>query len=150
MNQIERSIQVEIAEGIIGNANRELASLRKVQTAGEQVLRNKTTDEVTRAGAAYEMDVLVKRIAAVEDRRHQAHRRIEELDQEAARQGEVKLISLLGDRAQIVIHYFRDDGKKVSYTRHIRRDGGHWIGFSTITANRVEYRLPGAALAEAA
>src|SRR6185369_6959574 len=115
MDQIERSTQVEIAERTIGNANRELLSLRKSQTHLEKLLLDKSLNQVARAGVAYDMDVLVKRIDIAEDRRHQAHRRIEELDHEAARQGEIKIISWSGTNgAQIVIHYYRDDGKKIS------------------------------------
>lgn len=151
MNQIERKFQVELAEWIISNANREVSALRKSQEYGEKALLDESLDAAARAGIAYEMDVRAKRIDVVEDRRLQAYHRIAALDQEAARQAEVKVITWSGtNRAQIAIHYYRDDGKKMSYTRHVRREDGNWVGSSTISTNRVAYRLPGIALVVAA
>lgn len=153
MNQIERYFAMLDAERIIGNANRELLALRKTQSALEKVLLDKTVDAAVRAGTAYDMDVLVKRLDVVEDRRSQASRRIDELDHEAARQGEIRVISWSDsgvDSAQVVVHYTRDDGKKMSYTRHLHREGKNWVGLSTLTSNRVIYRLPGTGLVEKA
>jgi hypothetical protein len=151
MNQIERKFQVEMAEWIIGTANREVSALRKSQEYGEKALLDESLTPAIRAGIAYEMDVRAKRIDVAEGRRLQAYQRIAELDQEAARQAEVKVVTWSGtNRAQIAIHYYRDDGKKMSYTRHVRREGANWVGASTISTNRVTYRLPGTALAEAA
>jgi hypothetical protein len=151
MNQTERKTLVEIGEWIIGTANREISALRKSQEYGEKALMDERLEPARRAEIAYEMDVRAKRIDVAEGRRLQAYQRIHELDQEAARQAEVKVLSWSGtNRAQIAIHYYRDDGKKMSYTRHVQREGMNWVGASTISANRVTYRLPGTALVEAA
>lgn len=151
MNQIERLQEAAAAKNVIASADRELSQLYKIQSAGEKVLTNKHTDGDTRAGAILEMETLVKRIEAVEDRRHQMRQLIGQLDFASSQHGEIKVISMLKDRCQVVIHYYRDNGKKMSYTRHLHHEGMNWIGLSTLTTNRVVYRLPGTGIvAEAA
>lgn len=150
MNQIERLIEAGIARQIIQTADRELSKLYKIRSTGEKLLLEKGIDPVIRANALMEMDTLVKHIAAVEDRRHQMRRLIEELDGQAAREATIRVISTNHKGAQIAITYYRDDGKKMSFTRHVHRDGPNWVGISTLTDRKVVYRQPGTAVVEAA
>lgn len=139
MNQIDRITQHAHAVRTIAGLNRQLFYLKKDEKKLADRLMNKNTTPEEHASAQFDLDKLIPKIAAVEDRRFQMHRFIDELDAEAARQANIRLISETRDHAQIVITYERDDGKKVSYTRHIHWDGSNWRGLSTVSANRVIY-----------
>lgn len=150
MNQAERLIQVRVAEKTIEAANKELAQLYKLRTAGQKLLANKAINDDTRAKAEAEMEVLKPRIAAIEERRHQARRWIEKMKSESADEGIVRVINQQHDRAEIVIHYAADNGKKLSYTRHVHWDGRDWRGIATVWGGYVIYHLPAAAVDKAA
>jgi len=150
MNQTQRLIEVSRNETIIGNADRELLQLRKLKGRGEAILKNRSIRADVRTKTILEMEELERRITAAADCRSQAHAYIQQLDSESARQAVVRTISETRDHAQIAITYERDNGKKISYTRHIHFDGMGWRGLSTVSSNRVIYRLPGLAILEAA
>lgn len=150
MNQAERLIQVRVSEKTIEAANRELAQLYKVRTNGEKLLAIKDIDADTRAKAETEMETLKATISDIEDRRHQARRWIEKMKSESADEGMVTVINERDSRAEIVIHYAAEGGKKLSYTRHVHYEGGRWMGISTVSSGQVAYRLSGAPSIKAA
>lgn len=150
MNQAERLIQVRVAEKTIEAANRELAQLYKVRTNGEKLLADKKTDAETRGLAEAEMETLKAMITDLEERRHQARRWIEKMKSESADEGMVTVINERDQRAEIVIHFAVEGGKKLSYTRHVHYEGGRWMGISTVSSGQVAYRLPGAPSVKAA
>ena len=62
----------------------------------------------------------------------------------------IKVINMNGDRAEIVIRYTNEDGKRVSFTRHVHANGDQWVGYSTSSRRKVAYTLPETPLALAA
>lgn len=151
MNQIERQIQVTIAQRTIQGADRELRRLAKRQNDLEKFLGSKTATLEAKAAAGFDLESLNNRIAAVEDRRFQSKLLIGQLDNQAANDADVLLISGAALRCQVVIQYTLDNGKKLSYTRHLHREGGMWFGLSTLSDNKVSYSIrTTAALAKAA
>ncbi len=83
------------------------------------------------------------------DRARHARLRLTVLEREQTQDGRIKIISTNPKGVQLVIHYLRDDGKKVSYTRHCRVTNEGYVGLSTISTAKVIYR-PAVAVAEAA
>jgi len=150
MNQIERLIEVKLAQRTIDGLDRTLFYFNKDMGRLVKALMDKNASPEVHAAAQMSIDMLTPRIAALEDRRFQMRRYIEEIDGEAAQQATIRVISEQGDRAQIAITYLRDDGKKISYTRHVQWNGIIYVGFSTLTTNKVHYRLPGSTAQEVA
>lgn len=150
MNQIERLIEVKLAQRTIDGLDRQLFYLNKDANRASKIAADENTDPDVRAGALIALDTLKPRIAALEDRRFQLRQLIDQMDQEAARQATIKVISRSGDRAQIAITYLRDDGKKLSYTRHVKVDGHLFKGLSTLTGKQVTYYPESVANEEAA
>lgn len=143
MNQIERRIQITIAQRTIVSLNRQLFYLQKDRERLLDILLDKKSDPDVRAGVQLDLDKLMPRLDAITDRRLQQHMLIDELDAQAAKEAAVRVISESGSRAQIVVTYTLDNGKKQSYTRHVRREGAQFVGFSTLTGSKVAYSLGG-------
>lgn len=150
MNQVERIIEIKLAQRTIEWLDRQLFYLNKDMSRLVKTLMDKNAEPEALAAAQIAIDTLAPRIAALENRRFQMRQYIEEIDGEAARDATIRVVSETGDRAQIVITYLRDDGKKMSSTRHVRREGSAWVGFSTLTTNKVRYRIPDTSSEEAA
>lgn len=83
------------------------------------------------------------------ERARQARIRLAILEHEMIESAAVKLISSNAKGAQIAVRYLRDDGKKLSFTRHVQLTAQGYEGLSVISKQKVTYRLT-AAVAEAA
>lgn len=144
MNQIERLEQVALAKNITSNVNKKLVKLYDIRKKLDAVVKNKGTKPEARDAATADLAKYAPTIAAAEDRIHQMRRLIKGLQTDALNEGLTEVISVnaKGNRCQVVIHYLRSDGKKMSYTRHLSREGQNWIGLSTLTSSHVTYRLP--------
>jgi hypothetical protein len=145
----ERAAEAAAMQAIIASSSHEAGSLQKkindLQRA-QKTVESALEIEIEPDGMAE----LQYRLDAAWDRHRQAQLRLAELERKQAAAGEIKVIHQTGTRAQIVIHYLRDDGKRVSFTRHVRLDGTSWKGNSTLTDQRVTYQLTRAQLAQAA
>jgi len=149
MTYKERAAEAAAMQAIIASSSHEAGTLQK--KINDLLHAQKTVEavlEIELESAA--MAQLQYRLDAAWDRHRQAQIRLAELERKQSAAGEIKVIHSSGSRAQIVIHYLREDGKRLSFTRHVRLEGTTWKGNSTITAQRVTYELSRSKLAEAA
>lgn len=145
MNQVERIIEVTLAQRDLGLLEETLQALSQDRRDAEKLLNgNKATVEQRRK-AQKDLDALNPRITAVKDRIARKKRYVQEIDHLAAGDAQVRTISGTRTRAEIAITYKRDNGKLISYTRHVQLMRGEWVGRSTITNSLVVYRMPGEA-----
>lgn len=144
-----------MSEAILTYAQRaaEAAMMQAIiQTAGSEAvkLQNRIKFLTEKGTMNFELEPLQNRLDATWDRHRQAQLRLKELERKQAVVAEIKVISSSKDRAQIVLLYLRDDGKKVSFTRHVHFDGKTWHGLSTVSNAKVTYELSRAQLAQTA
>ena len=112
---------------------------------------NRHIENVAKTGAdELLLASLQTRLDAIWNRHRQAELRLSTLENEQARNANIRVISEHGERAEIVITYMVDSVRKVSFTRHVHWDGSAWIGRSVLTDRRVRYVLPMATVQEAA
>jgi hypothetical protein len=98
-----------------------------------------------------ELEKMQTRLSALWDRERQARHALTILEREQVENGSIRLLSTSANRkkAQIAITYLREDGKKVSFTRHCQITDQGYVGLSTISTQKVIYR-PDSAVAKAA
>lgn len=147
ITQLERLDQVRQSERIIAGVNKELLGLHKTRDAVKKTLAKKDLEETTKI--VEDLEKLDKRIAALIEKRLYTNIWIDTMKSEAAADGLIRVINQHKDRVEIVIHYAAENGRKLSYTRHVRWDGAHWMGISTVAGGIVAYDL-GYPLAKAA
>ena len=150
MNQAERIEQVKAAESTIAACNKQINDLSKAETIIKRFVARKDIPDADRADAESKLEIINAGIAAYADKRHQAKRWIEKMQGESADDGLIRVITQVGKRAEIIIHFAVPEGKKLSFTRHIRFDGSQWTGNSTVGGGYVVYRLPGESISKAA
>lgn len=143
MNQVERIINVTIAQRDLAHDQKTLSNFGFACRAASRIIKSKKSTEVEVADAQAVLNDLVPRLEIIKDRIAQTKRYISDLDHQAAGDALVRTITGSFSKAEIVIIYERDNGKKISYTRHVERKRGEWVGRSTLTNSLVVYRLPG-------
>lgn len=147
----ERITEAVALTAIADSASREAAALDK--TVKQRIVNNDMIERDAQIASAtmgteyipyvdLELERMQTRLSALWDRARQARLQIANLEREQAEQAEIKVISAGRKGTQIVVRYTREDGKKVSFTRHVRVNGSACTGRSTLSSQTVTYRLP--------
>jgi len=149
MNQVERIIDVTIAQRELAQLGKDLQELKLISRVAENILKDKKATTEVRAAAQIALDDVTPKIGSTKGRIAGTKRYINDLDHQAAGDASVRLITGSLFKAEIAISYQRDNGKKISYTRHVVRQHDQWVGRSTLTDSLVVYRLPGDSVQQA-
>lgn len=155
----ERITEAVALTAIADNASREAAALDKQvkqRMANNAMIERDSKTASEMMGTEYipfvdhELERMQKRLSALWDRARQARLQLANLERAQAEDAEIKVVSVGKKSTQIVVRYTGDDGKKVSFTRHVRVSGSTCEGYSTISRQKVTYRLAGSAEDKAA
>lgn len=139
---MERIDQAAALSATINQAGKEAAKFEemiradqnKIQKAVKDKLKDFNPDKLEAKIAAN-----VKHADALWDRTRQARLELAKMEDEQLDSLTIKHFSPGKRFTQIVIQCDRGDGKKVSYTRHVKNAPDGYVGRSTLTNQKVHY-----------
>ena len=156
---MERITEAVALTAIAENASREAAALDKAvkqRMANNAMIERDAKVASATMGTEYvpyvdlELERMQTRLSALWDRARQARHALSILERQQTEQAEIKVISVGRKSTQIVVRYTLENGKKVSFTRHVQVNASTCTGYSTLSRQKVTYHLPDTAEAKAA